>query len=170
LAARVIDETAVNQMTGPEFHLLSESAGVNSLMTSDAAHVVVGWSETIRDGLFLFKDELVIRKPAITPRGGGNRIGDALINRSSEGAKIVKEIISLSIHIGGEGFGSRLTLDGRRRVDGQCQGHGEKQKNHEPYYFFHFYLLKLGKRTFVRDTRVLSLPSGKLLSGPFPFF
>src|SRR6185295_501647 len=70
LPAGCVNKCAVRNVTGSEFHLLSESTNVNELVTRSTSGVVVGWSKTIFDSLVFGEDEFVIFKPAVPARGG----------------------------------------------------------------------------------------------------
>src|SRR5437773_6588252 len=122
LAARVINEAAVGKMAGPELHLLCECAGIRSLVTFNAARIVVGWSQAVANILTLREYELIVFESAISPSCRGNGVGAAGVYCSAARAEIVEEVIGLGIHVSSECFTGALTFNlGCRHPHWQCE-------------------------------------------------
>ena len=85
-----VNEEAIGDVAGPEFHCLAEGANVNGLVTFNAANIVIGGSKSIRDGFPFAEEELIVLKSAVA--SGSRRDGwrHAIIYRRAERAKAVK--------------------------------------------------------------------------------
>ncbi len=118
LPAGCINEIAIGDVTGPEFHLLAECSDVNRLVTFDAADVVIGWSKTVFDCFAFGEYELVVFEPAIAASGGRLRFVYAFVDRCALDAEAVEQVIGFGVHVGGQCFGCSLTFDRLGRAQG----------------------------------------------------
>src|ERR1051325_6322695 len=80
-------------------------------MALDTSRAVIGWPKTVFDRLAFGEDEFVIFKPAVPARSGCYRLVHAFLNWSAFNTETVEEVVSLGVHVGGWGFGGRLTFD-----------------------------------------------------------
>src|SRR5436190_10482278 len=101
-------------MPGPELHCLTKCSNVNRLMTFNAANVVVGWSKSVINSFTLTEDELIVFKSAVASSGRWLGFGNALVDRRTQCAKTVEEVVGLGIHVGRECFSCALAFDGAR--------------------------------------------------------
>src|SRR6185369_16591075 len=124
LPAGCIDERAVHEVTGPEFHCLAKGANVNRLVAFNTAYVVVSWSKTIFDILAFREDEFVVFESAVPARGGCYRFIDAFDDRCTFDAEAVEQVIGFGVHVSGRRLGCSLASD---RL-GFAQGYEERDR------------------------------------------
>jgi len=121
LTSWCVNESSARKAAGPKLHLLPESANIGRLMALDTPNVVVGRTESIIDRFAFGKNESILFERTVATLSRRVRFFCTLVYQLASLSIIVKEVVSIRIHVGRRGFGCGFTLHGSWQCNWQRQ-------------------------------------------------